>query len=122
VPERDYSGVPLPKKLGIREESRVGFGAEGWSGSLPPRCDVLLFFVTRRSELESALAGLLARMDPAGRLWICWPKKSSKMATDVTDNDLRDLILPTGWVDNKGVAIDATWTALQFVLRKELRP
>jgi hypothetical protein len=122
MPDAGYSGTPLRKKLGISDEARVGFAAEGHGGTLPPRCDVLVFFVTRRAELEVRLADLLARMDPAGSLWISWPKRSSRLSTDLTDNVLRDVILPTGWVDNKVAAIDEAWSAVRFVLRKHLRP
>src|ERR671936_2692663 len=122
MPDAGYSGTPLRKKLGISDDPHVGFAAEGHGGNLPPHCDVLVFFVTRRAELEFRLTELLARMDPAGSLWISWPKRSSRLATDLTENVLRDVILPTGWVDNKVAAIDEAWSGLRFVLRKELRP
>ena len=122
MPDAGYSGTPLRKKLGIFDDARVGFAAERPGGNLPPLCDVLVFFVTRRAELEVRLTELLARMDPAGSLWISWPKRSSRLATDLTENILRDVILPTGWVDNKVAAIDEAWSGLRFVLRKELRP
>lgn len=123
MPEQaGYSGTPLPKKLGIKPESRVAILAEGVGQSAPEATDVIVFFATRRRELERRLPGLAAALAPAGGLWLGWPKKSSGLETDLSENVLRDVVLPTGLVDNKVIAIDARWSALRFVWRKELRP
>jgi hypothetical protein len=137
-----YSGTPLPQKLGIKENHKViVLGAPATFaktlGTLPtgaavatklagkqPRfelVDVAIVFVTKRSELASALERMRPRMAPAAGLWIAWPKKSSGVATDMTEQAIRDVALPTGLVDNKVCAIDETWSGLRLVIRKELR-
>jgi hypothetical protein len=83
--------------------------------------DVLLVFVTRRSELVTRIATCRPRMQPAAGLWIAWPKRASGVTTDVTENTVREVALPTGLVDNKVCAIDETWSGLRLVIRKELR-
>jgi hypothetical protein len=138
VAEVGYSGTPLPAKLGIGEGDEVALiGAperfEDTLGELPDvaslhtdlaedaRYDVIVFFVTERSELEAELPRLRARMAPACGLWIAWPKRASKVATDMTDHVVREIALPTGLVDNKVCAIDETWTGLRLVIRRENR-
>jgi hypothetical protein len=133
-----YSGTPLPDKLGIGEGDEVAvLGAperfEDTLGELPDvaslhtdladdaRYDVIVAFMTRRAEFEADLPRLRARMAPACGLWIAWPKKSSMVPTDITDNVVREVALPTGLVDNKVCAIDDTWTGLRLVIRRELR-
>lgn len=133
-----YSGTPLPRKLGIGEGDEVALiGAperfEDTLGELPDvaslhtdladdaRYDVILAFVTQRSELEAELPRLRARMAPACGLWIAWPKRASRMRTDMTDQVVRDVALPTGLVDNKVCAIDDTWSGLRLVIRRENR-
>jgi len=133
-----YSGTPLPVKLGIGEGDEVALiGAperfEDALGGLPDvaslhtdladdaRYDIIVAFVTDRAELEDELPRLRARMAPACGLWIAWPKRSSGVATDVTDHVIRDIALPTGLVDNKVCAIDETWTGLRLVIRRENR-
>jgi hypothetical protein len=133
-----YSGTPLPRKLGIGDGDEVALiGAperfEDTLGELPDvsslhtdladdaRYDVILAFVTRRSELEAELPRLRARMAPACGLWIAWPKRASRMPTDMTDQVVRDVALPTGLVDNKVCAIDDTWSGLRLVIRRENR-
>ena len=131
-----YSGTPLAQKLGIKEGSvvvTVGAPA-GFAASLAPLpdgakvttrvrdgADVIVAFFTKSAELVKRFPALHAAMAVDGGLWIGWPKKSSGMATDITENQLRDLLLPTGVVDNKVCAIDDTWSGLRFVIRKELR-
>lgn len=130
-----YSGTPLAKKLGIKEGARVlvtgapsDFSLDDWpvgakvakSGKGP--FDVALVFVREARALERAFATAAAALTPEGGLWIAWPKKSSGVATDVTEDVLRDVLLVTGFVDNKVCAIDATWSGLRFVLRRENRP
>ena len=128
----------MPDKLGIGEGDEVAvLGApeqfEDALGELPDvaslhtdladdaRYDVIVTFMTRQAEFEADLPRLRARMAPACGLWIAWPKKSSKVPTDMTDNVVREVALPTGLVDNKVCAIDDTWTALRLVIRRELR-
>lgn len=133
---RDDSGTPLPRKLGIREGSRllVLRAPAGFSlGELPPGVrrarsargdplDVVLLFVTRRAELERRFAGLAAALAPAGRLWVAWPKKASSVPTDLTFQNVQRTGLEAGLVDNKSAAVDADFQALQFVYRLKDRP
>jgi hypothetical protein len=114
------------QKLGIGPGSRVlvvgaprGFKLVKPAGKKP--FDVALVFVTSRARLKTAFSEASQAMTESGGVWLAWPKKSSGVATDVTDNTLRDVILPTGWVDNKVCAIDETYSGLRFVKRKELR-
>jgi hypothetical protein len=83
--------------------------------------DVIVFFTTARAELAGCLSGLRARMTPAAGLWIAFPKRASKVPTDMTDHVIREIALPTGLVDNKICAIDAIWTGVRLVIRRELR-
>jgi len=122
TPDRDYSGTPLPRKLGIKEGSEVLITAEGDSQRLGGPYDVIIIFALSRSEVERRFRKLAAKLEPNGRLWICWPKRSSGIATDITDNALREIILPSGLVDNKGAAINEQWSGLQFVWRLKNRP
>lgn len=127
-----YSGTPLPKKLGIKEGHRVVLvaapdGIEELLGELPPGVvllrrprpllDVVLLFVTERRVLERRLPQLAEQLDRAGGLWVCWPKRASGVATDVTENDIRDVALALGLVDNKVCAVDETWSGLRIVYR-----
>lgn len=133
-----YSGTPLVTKLGIREGHRLAVldAPEGFDrtlGPLPPGVtslrtlgrgtpfDVAIRFVRSRAELVAAFAPITARMQQAGAIWVAWPKKASGIATDVTEDVVREVVLPLGWVDNKVCAIDATWSGLRCVLRRELR-
>ena len=83
--------------------------------------DVIVFFATARRELERRFPKLAGALDPAGALWIAWPKRSSGVATDLTEDVLREVGLPAGLVDNKVCAIDDTWSGLRVVWRKENR-
>jgi hypothetical protein len=127
-----YSGTPLPRKLGIKPQARVGLiGAphdfDEVLGELPPGVtvhrrlrgsfDVLVVFVQKRSELERRLPAFKQTLDQAGGLWVAWPKRSSGVATDLSNGAVRDLGLAGGLVDNKVCAIDATWSGLRFVYR-----
>ena len=121
-----YSGTPLPKKLGIKPDSRVlllnapaGFELAGVD---PVRrasgpADVILSFHTERHELERRLPVLRARMRQDARLWIAWPKKASKLPTDITENVVRDIALANRLVDNKVAAVSEVWSGLQLVIR-----
>ena len=131
-----YSGTPLPRKLGMKEGSRVAVldapnDFTDTLGTLPDGVtvrerlrgplDVIVCFVVRRADLERRIDRLQAALDPAGRLWIAWPKRASKVETDMTEDVVRDVALPLGLVDNKVAAIDETWSGLQLVIRRELR-
>ena len=132
-----YSGTPLPRKLGIKPGQRVALlgapeGFEGGTlGELPDAvriarraggtADVIVSFHTRRAELEGRLPALRAMMEPAAGLWIAWPKRASKVATDITEDVLREIALPTGLVDNKVCAVDERWSGLRLVIRREYR-
>jgi hypothetical protein len=127
-----YSGTPLPRKLGIKDESRVAaidappeFAAlvEGvdLSSQLRGRFDVIVFFTTERRKLEKRLAALTRALEQNGGLWVAWPKKTSKVPTDMTEDVVREVALPTGLVDNKVCAIDDTWSGLRLVIRVEHR-
>ena len=131
-----YSATPLAGKLGIREGSRLALlgapaGFEKTLGELPPRVeirtqvrgsfDVVVLFTTRRAELERRLAALTRAIHPAGGLWVVWPKRSSGVPTDLDENAIRDVALPSGLVDNKVCAVDDTWSGLRLVIRKENR-
>jgi hypothetical protein len=132
-----YSGTPLVRKLGIKPgDSLALIGApEGFDatlGDLPDgvtvrrrvrgRCDVVVAFFVARSALARRLPALRAALDPAGGLWIAWPKRASGVASDLGENQIRDLGLATGLVDNKVCAIDQTWSGLRFVYRLADRP
>jgi hypothetical protein len=121
-----YSGTPLPKKLGIKPESRVlllnapaGFELDGVTGARRATglADVILSFHTERRDLEKRIPVLRERMLQNGRLWIAWPKKSAKLETDITENVVRDIALANALVDNKVAAISDIWSGLQLVIR-----
>ena len=131
-----YSGTPLIQKLGIKEGHRVAIlaGPPGFDlGTLPTAAtlqtslagkaplDVVIQFCTKRAVFEAQLAKIRPRMAPACGVWIAWPKAASKMPTEVTENVVRDVALPTGLVDNKVCAIDDTWSGLRLVIRRALR-
>jgi hypothetical protein len=132
-----YSGTPLVRKLGIKPGARIALlgapeGFDDTLGELPAgvevrrsargTVDVLLAFFSRRVVLEHRLPALRAALDPAGGLWIGWPKRASGVATDVTEGVVRDLGLAAGLVDNKVCAIDQTWSGLRLVYRLRDRP
>jgi hypothetical protein len=85
------------------------------------RLDLVVLFVRERRELERRLPALQGRVDAAGMLWVAWPKRASKVATDMTEDVVREVALPRGLVDVKVCAIDETWSGLKLVLRRELR-
>lgn len=119
--------TPLPRKLGIKPESRVavlsaprGF-AERLEDAPPshPRLrgsfDVIVQFASSRAILERRLEALTAALEPSGGLWIAWPKRSSGVRSDLDDRVVRKTVLASGLVDNKVCAIDETWSGLRFV-------
>jgi hypothetical protein len=129
-----YSGTPLAQKLGIKDGHAVALLAapRGFERvlALPPGArvardfagaEVIVAFVTARAELAARIAAIRPRMAQDAGLWIAWPKKSSGVPTDVTEDVIRELALPTGLVDNKVCAIDETWSGLRLVIRRELR-
>ena len=131
-----YSGTPLPKKLGIREGSRVAVvsapqGFDASLGALPPgaqlrkdargRLDVIVFFVTRRAELARRFPAMVRALETDGGLWVAWPKKTSGVATDLVFEVVQRIGLDAGLVDNKVCAIDETWSGLRVVWRRERR-
>jgi hypothetical protein len=83
--------------------------------------DVVVLFVTERHELARRLDGVRRRMARDGGFWVAWPKKAAKVPTDMTEDVVRAVALPTGLVDNKVCAIDAVWSGLRLVIRRELR-
>lgn len=124
-----YSGTPLAKKLGIKENSRVAFyklPPEVKAELLPSlascksassQLDFAMIFVRSRSEVEKEFARYANRLAPAGMLWVGWPKKSSKLATDLDDNIVRKVGLANLLVDVKVCAVSQTWSGLKFVIR-----
>jgi hypothetical protein len=132
-----YSGTPLPRKLGIRADSRlllVGAPADFGTvlGDLPPGVelleqgaqgvDVAVLFALDDASLRAQFAPLAESLQPAGGLWVAWPKRSSGVETDLGENAIREFGLASGLVDNKVCAIDATWSGLRFVRRLRDRP
>jgi hypothetical protein len=132
-----YSGTPLPRKLGIRGGSRLLLvdAPEDFArvlGDLPEGValaaagerdlDVVIVFVTELASLRARFTELASAIAPDGGLWVAWPKRASKVATDVGENAVREIGLEAGLVDNKVCAIDATWSGLRFVWRLRDRP
>jgi hypothetical protein len=133
-----YSGTPLPKKLGIKEDHRFALlnAPPRFKATLKPMpagvtlvtesqdvaFDVILFFTESRVELQSTFSSLAKRLVPNGGLWIVWPKRASGVTTDLTEDVVREVGLRVGLVDNKVCAIDETWSGLRFVYRRADRP
>ena len=140
-PSANLSGMeptPLVKKLGLEPGMAVALlhapdGVETTLGALPDGVrlqhglrrrepvDLIVGFVTERDHLARNFDWLVGCLPVDGAFWVAWPKRASKVPTDMTDDAVRDIALPKGWVDNKVCAIDATWTGLRLVMRKELR-
>ncbi|MCC6676686.1 MAG: DUF3052 family protein [Phycisphaerales bacterium] len=134
-----YSGTPLPGKLGIKPGSRMWLinPPQDFAALLAPvpdravittaatgrlTFDVIVLFARDRAALQKSFDRARARLDPAGGLWIAWPKKSSGITTDLSEDLIRDLALAAGLVDNKVCAIDDTWSGLRIVIRLKDRP
>lgn len=128
-----YSGTPLPAKLGLKPGHRVRVAGSPpdlrvllagapdglvWLSARSAEFDVALVFVTTGAALARELRRLVPKQDDAGMLWIAWPKKSSGVATDLSEAEVRAAGLATGLVDVKVCAIDATWSGLKFARRK----
>src|SRR5262245_18191512 len=134
-----YSGTPLPRKLGIKDGHAVALleAPDSFAVTLTPlpqdvalhtdfaaasSYDIILFFTKSRAELQRRFRALMKALDPDGGLWVAWPKKASCVATDVTEDVVRDIALAAGLVDNKVCAIDDTWSGLRLVVRLVNRP
>ena len=131
-----YSGTPLAKKLGIKGGSRIFLlNAPGnylqlvsplpegmqIAPQIRSHTDVIHIFSTKKEELSQALHTCLEKMRPNGMIWVSWPKKSSKVPTDITEDTIREVALPLGLVDIKVCAVDDVWSGLKLVIRKEKR-
>jgi len=127
-----YSGKPLVAKLGIKPDTRIAIlkaprGYDRVLGKLPPRVtrrptvagtlDFIQFFTDSKRELERRFPALERALAPAGMLWISWPKQASGVATDLTENVIREIGLAHQLVDVKVAAVDAVWSGLKFVRR-----
>ena len=132
-----YSGTPLVRKLGIKEGFRValvgcpdGFRDEleglpdgvSFVTSVQAQLDLVLFFAKTQSELTRNFSRLAAKLAPTGMLWIAWPKKASRVATDLADYHVRQIGLDAGLVDVKVCAVNEIWSGLKFVIRVKDRP
>ena len=134
-----YSGTPLAQKLGMKDGQRVTFvnlpkslddlrtarafadTADAKSGKFGKSRDLIHVFTTSRGDLETLGKALMEAIVADGTVWISWPKKSAKVPTDITEDVIREVLLPIGLVDVKVCAVDETWSGLKMVIRKELR-
>jgi len=131
-----YSGTPLAKKLSLAP------GMRAWFHAMPDSVraeidstaisvidldapleglDAAHLFVTERAELERLITQLRTMIAPTGQIWVSWPKKAARVPTDITEDVIRAVALPTGLVDVKVCAVDAIWSGLKLVIRRELR-
>ena len=131
-----YSGTPLAKKLGIKAGSNlllvgapdeylelleplpegVQFGTQ-----LSESTDIVQIFSVRRAEIQHLLSSYRAKLKSTGMVWVSWPKKSAKVPTDITEDTIREVAFPLGFVDVKVCAVNEVWSGLKLVIRKELR-
>jgi hypothetical protein len=136
APPVGYSGTPLARKLGIAAGARVVVvneppGYRDWLAPLPEgvrfdaevsaQAEVVHVFADRRAELAAQLDSVRGRIAPAAAVWVSWPKKASKVTTDITEDTIRELALPLGFVDVKVCAVSDVWSGLKLVIRKALR-
>lgn len=136
MPTAGYSGTPLVKKLGIAAGMRIHLRHAPANyaktlGTLPDDVtqvkqlkgvlNFIQLFVIERRVLEDELPDCMEALDRDGMIWISWPKKASKVPTDITEQTIRDVCLPMGLVDIKVCAVDDVWSGLKLVIRKELR-
>jgi len=131
-----YSGTPLARKLSLKDGLRVwwdrmpdsvraeietkGLALELLEKPTAP-IDAAHIFVTERDDLAAKLHKLLPLLDPAGMIWVSWPKKAAKVVTDITEDVIREICLPLGLVDVKVCAVDAIWSGLKLVVRRQNR-
>jgi hypothetical protein len=131
-----YSGTPLSQKLGIKSGATVvvinapldyqkllgEFASDvRFATRVGVNANFIHFFTKRRAELEKQLTRLRLKLADAGTLWVSWPKKSAGIATDVTEDVIRDVALPLGFVDTKVCAVDETWSGLKLMIRRANR-
>ncbi len=131
-----YSKRTLAQKLGLKEGFRVAVeGHEAWAGLLGDHgltferlegeaavdLDLVHVFTPSRAAFQAAFEHWKQRTRPAGMIWASWPKKASGKQQDLNEDGVREIVLPTGWVDVKVCAVDETWSGLKLVLRKDLR-
>lgn len=131
-----YSGTPLPKKLGLKEGGTMVLvnapaGAAAWLEPLPAASkisikpgasnDLVVLFCKDLATLKKSLPGISQKLHADGSLWISWPKKTSKLFVDLTEDGIRAIVLPTGLVDVKVCAVNEDWSGLKLMVRKELR-
>jgi hypothetical protein len=136
-----YSKKPLAQKLGYKDGQRaafialpreleelpasVGFSSvtrlKDWGGRLPAALDLIHAFTMQKAELDTRLVALQKALKPDGAIWVSWPKKAAKVATDVTEDRVREAALKLDLVDVKVAAVDAVWSGLKLVIRKERR-
>jgi hypothetical protein len=131
-----YSGTPLARKLSLKDGLRTwwdgmpdsvrgeieneGLQLDHLTAPAAP-IEAAHLFVTRRADLDDKVRNLLPLLAPAGFIWISWPKKAAKTDTDITEDVIRDVVLPLGLVDVKVCAVDRIWSGLKLVIRKALR-
>jgi Protein of unknown function (DUF3052) len=131
-----YSGMPLAKKLGLKPPmTLVALDApreyRSWLGKLPPGVDLVSkattplsavhVFTAKRADLEKRLTDLRKRLEQDGFVWVSWPKKASKVPTDVTEDVIRGIALSLGFVDVKVCAVSEVWSGLKLVIRRSGR-
>lgn len=131
-----YSGTPLAAKLGIKEDMHVLVAGAPRdyrrlvaplprgvkiAARLSRHVDLVHLFTTKRTELARRLAAYRARLEPTAIVWVSWPKRSARAPTDITEDTIRDVALPLGFVDVKVCAVTDVWSGLKLVVRKELR-
>jgi hypothetical protein len=123
-----YSGTPLPKKLGMVPGTVVYFDGGSLDIASITRAarpgkdvDIVHLFTKSAAELGKKLRHYRKRLRDDAVVWVSWPKKSSKVPTDITEDVIREICLPMGWVDVKVCAVDETWSGLKLVVRKQLR-
>lgn len=131
-----YSGTPLAKKLGIKEQFKVFVvnAPQDYRAMLEPlpesvqftskagsSTDMVHIFTTRRAELAKALGAFRKQLAADAMVWVSWPKKSAQVASEITEDTVREIALPLGFVDIKVCAVNEIWSGLKLVVRKELR-
>ncbi len=131
-----YSKTPLFKKLGLKPDMKAVclnapenylalLGADApeqdWLDSLSTACDFVHLFTKSKAELQARLPACQGSIKANGMIWVSWPKKASKVPTDITEDTIRSICLPSGLVDVKVCAVDDVWSGLKLVIRKELR-